>query len=156
LPKTVSNEGAGKRHPLNMRTTEEVRRQLENAAALSGRSLAQEVEHRLEQSFVETDIIARALGGRSHADFIKALALGLQIVLAKTGKESWADPEVQTEMVVFLGKIIHERMFYGNPDWAARMAELEKRAKGAGAEAADGAFSVLGLSPRRARKAVNT
>jgi hypothetical protein len=39
-----------KRYPLNMRTTKSVRERLERAAAKSGRSLAQEVERRLERS----------------------------------------------------------------------------------------------------------
>jgi len=39
-----------KRYPLNMRTTKRVRERLERAAAKSGRSLAQEVERRLERS----------------------------------------------------------------------------------------------------------
>ena len=41
----------GKRVPLNMRTTKELREKMEAAAVASGRSIAQEVEHRLEQSF---------------------------------------------------------------------------------------------------------
>ncbi len=45
--------GKGKRVPLNMRTTRELRGSLEKAAANSGRSLAQEVETRLERSFAE-------------------------------------------------------------------------------------------------------
>ena len=45
--------GKGKRVPLNMRTTRELRRHLEKAAANSGRSLAQEIEIRLERSFTE-------------------------------------------------------------------------------------------------------
>ncbi len=40
----------GKRVPLNMRTTREVREKMEAAARRSGRSLAQEVEWRLEES----------------------------------------------------------------------------------------------------------
>ena len=40
-----------KRSPLNMRTTKETRSKLEEAAEKSGRSLAQEVEYRLERSF---------------------------------------------------------------------------------------------------------
>lgn len=43
--------GDGKRWPLNMRTTRELRDRLEQAATASGRSLAQEVEMRLEKSF---------------------------------------------------------------------------------------------------------
>jgi uncharacterized protein (DUF1778 family) len=51
--KSIANKKvlAGKRYPLNMRTTDEVRRALEEAAKQSGRSLAQEVEARLERSF---------------------------------------------------------------------------------------------------------
>src|SRR5262249_20451292 len=41
----------GKRYPLNMRTTKELRDKIEEAAMASGRSLVQEVEFRLEQSF---------------------------------------------------------------------------------------------------------
>jgi TraY domain len=56
-PKTIS--GKGKRYPLNMRTTKELRERLERAANKSGRSLVQEVEHRLEMSFAEEDYSER-------------------------------------------------------------------------------------------------
>ncbi len=59
--------GKGKRVPLNMRTTTEMRARIEQAAADSGRSLVQEVEHRVEQSFEkerrETEIAAQAAYG---------------------------------------------------------------------------------------------
>jgi hypothetical protein len=42
---------AGKRYPLNMRTTRELRERIIAAAHASGRSLVQEVEYRLERSF---------------------------------------------------------------------------------------------------------
>jgi hypothetical protein len=48
----MSRKADIKRYPLNMRTTKSLRQKLEKAAAQSGRSLAQEVESRLEQSFV--------------------------------------------------------------------------------------------------------
>jgi predicted HicB family RNase H-like nuclease len=41
----------GKRYPLNMRTTKELRDKVDGAAMASGRSLVQEVEFRLERSF---------------------------------------------------------------------------------------------------------
>jgi Arc-like DNA binding domain len=59
MPRAMST-GGGKRHPLNMRTTREIREQLEAAAAASGRSLTQEVERRLERSF-EGEIDAGAV-----------------------------------------------------------------------------------------------
>jgi hypothetical protein len=48
----------GKRHPLNMRTTAELRAKIEAAAAASGRSLVQEVEYRLERSFLADEVRA--------------------------------------------------------------------------------------------------
>src|SRR5262245_29926901 len=46
---------SGKRYPLNMRTTRELRERIIAAAHASGRSLVQEVEYRLEQSFEKED-----------------------------------------------------------------------------------------------------
>jgi predicted HicB family RNase H-like nuclease len=46
----------GKRYPLNMRTTKELRDKIDWAATASGRSLVQEVEFRLERSFQEEEI----------------------------------------------------------------------------------------------------
>src|SRR5262249_42461893 len=46
----------GKRYPLNMRTTKELRDKIGWAATVSGRSLVQEVESRLERSFQEEEI----------------------------------------------------------------------------------------------------
>jgi hypothetical protein len=49
--KRAKRLGPGQRKPLLSRTTLEMRDMLEAAAAQSGRSLGQEVEHRLERSF---------------------------------------------------------------------------------------------------------
>jgi predicted HicB family RNase H-like nuclease len=46
----------GKRYPLNMRTTKELRDKIEWAATASGRSLVQEVEFRLEGLFQREEI----------------------------------------------------------------------------------------------------
>jgi predicted HicB family RNase H-like nuclease len=46
----------GKRYPLNMRTTKELRDKIEWAAMASGRSLVQEVEVRLERVFQQEEI----------------------------------------------------------------------------------------------------
>jgi hypothetical protein len=51
LRTATAEVGGGKRYPLGLRTTKELRERLEAARAASGRSLAQEVEYRLEQSF---------------------------------------------------------------------------------------------------------
>jgi hypothetical protein len=54
----------GKRIPLNMRTTKELRDRVEAAARASGRSLVQEVEYRVERSF-EWEETAAALDGHA-------------------------------------------------------------------------------------------
>jgi len=50
-----------KRYPLSLRTTKELRQKLEKAAAQSGKSLAQEIEARLEQSFDRQETIEIAV-----------------------------------------------------------------------------------------------
>jgi hypothetical protein len=52
---------AGKRYPLNMRTTFDVRQKLEEAAIVSGRSLAQEAEYRIQQTFQNQKVLHEAL-----------------------------------------------------------------------------------------------
>jgi hypothetical protein len=49
---------AGKRYPLNMRTTFEIRSKLEAAAAESGRSLAQEAESLIEKALQLDKVLA--------------------------------------------------------------------------------------------------
>lgn len=59
MPKRTEPQGDAKRYPLNMRTTRETRERLESAAKANARSLAQEVEYRLQRSFDDTDIVTR-------------------------------------------------------------------------------------------------
>src|SRR5215471_13276718 len=57
MPPKAKRTPKGKRYPLNMRTTRELRERIEAAAEASGRSLVQEVEYRLEQSFERQAIL---------------------------------------------------------------------------------------------------
>lgn len=96
-------EGQPKRSPLNMRTTREIREQLESAAKKSGRSLTQEVEYRLEQPIQQEqrvkdiretvclDIVEHAFGGQEIYDVLQLLASELEILKKTTGK-TLADP----------------------------------------------------------------
>jgi hypothetical protein len=54
MPRKVN--GTGKREPMQCRVTPRIRKMMEDACKESGRSLAQEVEFRLEQSF-ERDLV---------------------------------------------------------------------------------------------------
>ena len=79
-------EGSGKKSPLNMRTTEALRKKLEMAAGLSGRSLVQEVEFRLEQSFAREDF------GKLHISTLMWRVYDCCVLIeAYTGKNCFAD-----------------------------------------------------------------
>ena len=80
--KARRKSGAGKRYPLNMRTTKAIRDKLEKAAAASGRSLAQEVELRLEQSFFSQELMIGGLElayGRQLAGVLLLLGEAIQL-----------------------------------------------------------------------------
>src|SRR3954470_19169866 len=57
MPKKVVPDGPGRRVPIMGRTTADLRRKLEEAAAASGRSLALELENRLEKTFDTDNLI---------------------------------------------------------------------------------------------------
>src|SRR5712664_1739430 len=85
----------GKRHPLNMRTTSALRERLEAAAIANGRSLAQEVELRLEQSFRED---YAAYGGAETAAVLRMMAALAVQVETRTG-DPWTRHR-KTELAV--------------------------------------------------------
>jgi hypothetical protein len=79
-------KGAGKKSPLNMRTTKALRKKLEAAAGSSGRSLVQEVEFQLEQSF------ARETFGRPEISTLMYRVYDCCVLLeALTGKNCFED-----------------------------------------------------------------
>ena len=67
-------EGEGKKSPLNMKTTAVLRAKLEAACGESGRSLVQEVEYRLEQSFA-----ADALQGGKYSELPRLITLAMML-----------------------------------------------------------------------------
>lgn len=79
-------KGSGKKSPLNMRTTQALRKKLEKAAGSSGRSLVQEVEFRLEQSFAREDF------GKPHISTLMWQVYDCCVLIeAYTGKSCLAD-----------------------------------------------------------------
>jgi hypothetical protein len=82
----LSSEVA-KRHPLNMKTTKRIRSQLETAAKISGRTLSLEVEHRLAESFIPSDVV---FGSDDTQALLRAIAGVVQVAENATGK-SWTE-----------------------------------------------------------------
>lgn len=84
--------GGGKRVPLNMRTTREMRGKLEKSAGRSGRSLVQEVEYRVEQSFLDEEARDREWGGKKLHGLFRMMAGALEVIeqgREKTCADDW-------------------------------------------------------------------
>ncbi|MBV8736484.1 MAG: hypothetical protein JO007_04345 [Alphaproteobacteria bacterium] len=76
----------GKRYPVGIRTTKQLKDLLHAAATASGRSVAGEIEHRLEQSF-QTEAL---YGGPRTAALLRALA-GLILTWPDNDGDQWLD-----------------------------------------------------------------
>jgi TraY domain len=76
-------EGAGKRVPLNMKTTEAIRARLEAAAAASGRSLTHEVEYRVERSFDHDEMVSSVMETIEENSQLKVQIMELKAELEK-------------------------------------------------------------------------
>lgn len=72
MPRTLAGQKSERRPPLSLRTTESLRQRLEENATRTGRSLAQEVEFRLERSFDRNATVQEAFGS-GHVDLLRAL-----------------------------------------------------------------------------------
>ena len=90
-----------RRKTTSTRITPETRAQLEAAAAHSGRSLAQEIEFRLERSFLDEDARNREMGGKELQALFRMLGAAAEIIETRTGK-SWSK-DWDTAHAVYLG-----------------------------------------------------
>jgi hypothetical protein len=111
----------GKRYPLNMRTTFELRRELEAAANASGRSLAQEAELRIERSFRDQRFIfeiLEAVYGRGAAGILSVIGHVMKIAGRNVGfaatqtlegaEHWWNDPYAYDQVVRGINRILRE------------------------------------------------
>src|SRR4051794_37837761 len=93
MPKTIVGTEAGKRHPLNMRTTQALRHALEAAANRAGRSLAQEVEVRLEHSLSREEHLIE-VWGQDVFNIAESMAKSLWHIEREHGARWVDDPKV--------------------------------------------------------------
>jgi hypothetical protein len=109
--------GEGKRHALGIRTTAGLKAQIEAAAHTSGRSLAQEIEHRLEQSFA--DDLRESLLGRQGAAFLRLIDRSLRHAPAVRGlsaTDDWLDdPDAYDMAIRELGIVMEALRPAGQP-----------------------------------------
>ena len=97
--------GEGKRYPLSLRTTREIRELVEQEAIMSGRSLAQEAEYRIQKSFVDDRARYEEFGGPSLFWFMKALAIGARATAERLGG-TFEDSNVRPEAINAIEKLI--------------------------------------------------
>jgi hypothetical protein len=84
-------EYAGKSSVFSTRIRPDLRKSLERAAKTSGRSLSQEVEHRLRRSFVEDDKIADAFGDRRTFRLMRLMSDAIHLSLNEENDQNWLD-----------------------------------------------------------------
>jgi hypothetical protein len=84
-------EYAGKSSVFSTRIRPDLRKSLERAAKASGRSLSQEVEHRLRRSFVEDDKIADAFGDRRTYRLMRMMSDAIHLSWQDQNDENWLD-----------------------------------------------------------------
>ncbi len=97
-PKAKPAKRADRRKTTSTRITPETRRQIEEAAAQSGRSIAQELEFRLELSFLRTDIEAVGLGSPNDIGFLRLMGIMFTNICHQTSAESvWTEPQAFVE-----------------------------------------------------------
>lgn len=89
--------GEVKRSLVSLRTTRDRRRQLDESARKSGRSLAREVEHLLDKAMNDEQTIPEAFGGPENYNTFKTLAAAAQTMSAKKDGEWLDDPEIYRE-----------------------------------------------------------
>jgi hypothetical protein len=85
-------EYAGKSSVFSTRIRPDLRQKLEQGAKQSGRSLSQEIEHRLRRSFVEDEKISETFGDRRTFLIMKMIAMGIHLPRIREEAEvSWLD-----------------------------------------------------------------
>lgn len=116
-------DAEAKRSPLNLRTTSEMRQRLEAAAAENDRSITQEVERRLEQSFQDakdplpgifSDEVRRALrGSPALAHLVEAVADTLLHTIRAAKDKGRDEIEVRTAARAALNVVADQYLWRG-------------------------------------------
>ncbi|MCF4123848.1 hypothetical protein [Methylobacterium sp. SyP6R] len=117
-------KGTGERISLSTRTTAGIRDRLEEAAKQSGRSLSQEMEFRLAESFVADDIVEHAtalvrerelpfvdsLGGPETYSFLQDIAFLVDGIEASNGRNKrwFNEPELKAQLFKVLEAALPE------------------------------------------------
>lgn len=97
-----------KRKTLSTRITSALRTRLDEAADETGRSLSQEIEFRLEQSFANDKATYEAFGGKHVYALMTLLGSAVSLIESGTGKK-WRDDQGTYHQV----KVTIDKLLYG-------------------------------------------
>lgn len=131
MARRIFDADAGERVPLQTRTTAPVRDRLEAAAKRSGRSMSQEMEMRLEQSFQTQDIAENVLlliqkrdetlvdlmGGPKTLSLLHALSVIIGCVEHDIGKEWHTDSQSKAAVFSVLETVLPKLIRRDLPAW---------------------------------------
>ena len=118
--------GEGKVAPLNMRTTKEFRARLEKAAADSGRSLVQEVETRVERSFLVEDHLTVIADDPATAVFVREMLEAQRLIETDQGKSVWDEFECHEAMKVALNRLLKQHAPKPSRKLEKKLADYER------------------------------
>jgi|SRR5262245_9881889 len=120
------------------RSRPQMRDRLQAAAIESRRSISEEIEHRLDQSFTEDRLSAIFLGGADTAKALRLIALAMQRETARGDGKSWKDDPGKAEAVraavntIITGVTGLPGLPQGEPngEWIAGESEFTPRERG--------------------------
>jgi TraY domain len=100
-------EYVGKSSVFSTRIRPDLRKKLEQAAKRTGRSLSQEVEHRLNRSFIEDDKIAETFGDRRTFILMRMMADAIHFGHERANL-TWLDNPIEFEKAISAALLVLE------------------------------------------------
>ncbi|TCM10335.1 hypothetical protein [Sphingomonas sp. PP-CC-3G-468] len=137
-----TERGESKRAPISMRTTPAIRAALEEAAERGGRSLAQEIEQRLERSVAADE----GAGSVATAAFLASITADIGAIEAATGQGWTVDLRTFGAVRYAIAEAIADRM-PAPVEYAARLRAAIAEQRGVTAAAGFAADLVSGRLP---------
>lgn len=116
-PKAAEREGH--RHPISFRTTADLREKMEKAASVAGRSLTQEIEFRLEASFLRQVTDEVFLGGGVAADMLVAIAQVVRQTRSSARRRKWSEEETRDAISAAVAEVASVYLWNGQDELPA-------------------------------------
>ena len=120
----------GERNSLGFRVTADLKKKLMQSAEASGRSVSQDAEFRLEQSFSVENVLAQMIGSPAVLALCVIAGQAIRLVEKETGKIWTEDEETNQEArraAALTANAIPKSATIGRPSWRRRFSGLMSR-----------------------------